>query len=76
MPIRSAGHSGTVGVLRLMTAHAIQSGHAFAGRTANNIREMAVPIVALAIALLVVLGLWMPLSLSDAIGSAAAVLAG
>ena len=38
--------------------------------------RLAVPIVAVAIALLVVLGLWMPLSLSDAIGSAAAVLAG
>src|SRR6266481_3980139 len=32
--------------------------------------RLAVPIVAVAIALLVVLGLWMPLSLSDAIGSA------
>jgi len=38
--------------------------------------RLAVPIVAVAIALLVVLGLWMPLSLLDAIGSAAAVLAG
>src|SRR5439155_20831909 len=39
-------------------------------------RRLAVPIVVVAIALLLVLGLWMPLSLSDAIGSAAAVLAG
>src|SRR5437764_2914820 len=38
--------------------------------------RLAVTIVAVAIALLLVLGLWMPLSLSDAIGSAAAVLAG
>ena len=38
--------------------------------------RLAVPIVAVAIALLLVLGLWMPLSLSDAIGSAAAVLKG
>src|SRR5439155_834643 len=38
--------------------------------------RLAVPIVVVAIALLLVLGLWMPLSLSDAIGSAAAVLAG
>jgi len=38
--------------------------------------RLAVTIVAVAIALLFVLGLWMPLSLSDAIRSAAAVLAG
>ena len=44
-------------------------------RTMPNSR-LAVPIVASAIALLLVLGLWMPLPLSEAIGSAAAVLAG
>ena len=38
--------------------------------------RLAVPIVAAAIALLLILGLWMPLPLSDAIGSAATVLAG
>lgn len=38
--------------------------------------RLATPIVAVAIALLLILGLWMPLSLSEAIGSAAAVLAG
>ena len=38
--------------------------------------RLAVTIVAVAIALLFVLGLWMPLSLSDAIRSAVAVLAG
>jgi hydrogenase-4 component F len=37
---------------------------------------LAVPIVALATGLLLLLGLWMPLSLSRAIGSAAAILAG
>jgi hypothetical protein len=35
-----------------------------------------VPIVVVTVGLLLVLGLWMPLSLSQAIGSAAAVLAG
>jgi hydrogenase-4 component F len=39
-------------------------------------RGLALPIVVVATALLLVLGVWMPLSLSDAIGSAAAVLAG
>ena len=38
--------------------------------------KLAVPIVVLAVGLLLVLGLWMPLSLSQAIASAAAVLAG
>src|SRR5438067_1685100 len=38
--------------------------------------KLAVPIVVVAVGLLLVLGLWMPLSLSQAIGSAAAVLAG
>jgi hydrogenase-4 component F len=38
--------------------------------------RLAIPIVVVAIALLLVLGLWMPLSLLQAIGSAAAVLAG
>ena len=38
--------------------------------------KLAVPIVMVAVGLLLVLGLWMPLSLSQAIGSAAAVLAG
>lgn len=38
--------------------------------------KLAVPIVALATGLLLLLGLWMPLSLSRAIGSAAAILAG
>ena len=38
--------------------------------------KFAVPIVVIAVGLLLVLGLWMPLSLSQAIGSAAAVLAG
>src|SRR5437763_339941 len=38
--------------------------------------KLAIPIVALAVGLLLVLGLWMPLSLSQAIASAAAVLAG
>ena len=38
--------------------------------------RLAVPIVVVAVGLLLVLGLWMPLSLSQAIGSAAAVLAG
>ena len=47
MPIRSAGHSGTVGILRLVTAHAVQSGHPFARRTANNICEVTVPVIAL-----------------------------
>jgi hydrogenase-4 component F len=37
---------------------------------------LALPIVALAIGLLLVLGLWMPVSLADAIRTAAAVLAG
>ncbi|HEY4821136.1 MAG TPA: hypothetical protein VIH62_09830, partial [Xanthobacteraceae bacterium] len=38
--------------------------------------KLSVPIVVVAVGLLLVLGLWMPLSLSQAIGSAAAVLAG
>src|SRR5437762_2138928 len=38
--------------------------------------RLALPIVVVAVALLLVLGLWMPLPLSQAIGSAAAVLAG
>lgn len=38
--------------------------------------RLALPIVVVAVALLLVLGLWMPLSLSEAIGSAASVLAG
>ena len=43
----STGNSGAVGVLFLMTTDAVQSGHAFAFRTAHDVGEMPVTIVAL-----------------------------
>jgi len=43
----SAGHSGAVGISLLMTTRTIQSGHAFAFWTSNDIGEMTVAIIAL-----------------------------
>jgi hydrogenase-4 component F len=64
-----------VSALRHMIEMAYGSPHGQPLRTMPNSR-LAVPIVATAIALLLILGLWMPLPLSQAIGSAASVLAG
>ena len=47
MPIGSPGHSGAVGILPLVTAHAIQRGHTLTGWAADNIREMSTPVIAL-----------------------------
>ena len=64
-----------VSALRHMIDMAYGSPHEQPLRTMPDSR-LAVPIVAAAVALLLILGLWMPLPLSEAIGSAAAVLAG
>ena len=47
MPVVSTRDSGAVGVLILVTTDAVQPGHAFAFRTAHDVRKMPVPIVAL-----------------------------
>ncbi len=47
MPIGSTGHSGAVGVNFLMTTYTTQCRHASALSTSNDIREMAMAIIAL-----------------------------
>src|SRR6266404_4116578 len=47
MPIRSAGRTGTVRILRLVTAYAVQCGHTFAFWTTDDIGEMTVTVIAL-----------------------------
>jgi hypothetical protein len=47
MPAWAAGNSGAVSVGRLVTRRALEAGHAVTIRPANDIIEMAMPIVTL-----------------------------
>src|SRR5882724_10987742 len=47
MPVGPAGHAGAVGIHRLVSAYTTKRGHTLAGGTADDIREMTVPVIAL-----------------------------
>src|SRR5258706_9359224 len=47
MPVVSTGYAGAVGVCRLVTANTVQSRHAFAFWSANDIGEMTMAIITL-----------------------------
>src|ERR1700704_5637851 len=47
MPVATAGHSSALGICRLVTANTVQSRHAFAFWSTNDIGEMTMTIITL-----------------------------
>src|SRR6266478_4596365 len=47
MPVVTAGHSSALGICRLVAANTVQSRHAFAFWSANDIGEMTMAIITL-----------------------------
>src|SRR6266404_4115098 len=47
MPVVAAGHSSALGICRLVAANTVQSRHAFAFWSANDIGEMTMAIITL-----------------------------
>ncbi len=47
MPVLATGHARAVRVVRLMTGRTIEAWYTFASRSADNVEQMAVPIIPL-----------------------------